>query len=80
MTIENKIITNAIIISGLKNMAVLIFSKFFINSTIPKFEPAVTSNCGLLMTVLWGLAYISVAKYHNNVKWLIAAFDIEKPI
>ena len=36
------------------------------------------SNFGLVMIILWGLAYISVAKKYTEVKWLIAVFAIEK--
>lgn len=78
MTVKIKTITQGFIISGLMNMAVLIFSRFFTNSTIPDFDPAVMSNFGLLMIVLWGLAYMSVAKNYQKVKWLIAVFAIEK--
>ena len=78
MIIKNNIITKGFIISGLMNMAVLIFSRFFTNSTIPEYDPVVMSNFGLLMIVIWGLAYISVAKNYHQVKWLIAVFVIEK--
>jgi hypothetical protein len=78
MKIEKKIITKGIIISGLMNASVLIFSRFFTNTTITKIDPEVMSNFGLLMIFIWGLAYISVAKSYSKVKWLIAIFAIEK--
>ncbi len=78
MNIQNKTITKGFIISGLMNLSVLIFSRFFTNSTIPEFDPDVMSNFGLFMIVLWGLAYISVAKNYQNVKWLVGVFAIEK--
>lgn len=78
MTIKNKTITKGFIIAGLMNLSVLIFSRFFTNSTIPEFDPAVMSNFGLLMIVFWGLAYMSVAKNYNNLKWLVGVFVVEK--
>ena len=65
-------------IAGLLNMSVLVFSKFFTNPVIPETDPAVMSNFGLLMIVIWGLAYISVYKNYQNVKWLVGVFAIEK--
>ncbi|MFO8145976.1 MAG: hypothetical protein R6U03_01165 [Gillisia sp.] len=78
MTIKDKTITIGFIISGLMNLTVLIFSRFFTNSTIPEFDPVVMSNFGLLMIALWGLAYMSIAKNYHKVKWLVGVFVVEK--
>ncbi len=78
MTMKNKTITKGFIIAGLINMSVLVFSRFFTNPVISEFDPDVMSNFGLLMIVIWGLAYISVAKNYYNVKWLVAVFIVEK--
>jgi hypothetical protein len=78
MTIKNKTITQGFIISGLMNLTVLVFSRFFTNTTIAEFDPVVMSNFGLLMIVIWGLAYMSIAKNYEKVKWLVGVFVIEK--
>ena len=78
MTISPKTITKGFVIAGLMNLGVLIFSRFFTNQTISRFDPVVLSNFGLLMIVIWGLAYISVAKSYQHVKWLVAVFAVEK--
>ena len=78
MTINNKTVTKGFIIAGLMNLSVLVFSRFFTNSTIPEFDPDVMSNFGLLMIVLWGLAYMSIAKNYQDLKWLVGVFAIEK--
>ncbi|ERM80869.1 hypothetical protein P872_11170 [Rhodonellum psychrophilum GCM71 = DSM 17998] len=78
MTIKNKTITQGFIISGLMNLTVLVFSRGFTNSTIPEFDPVVMSNFGLLMIVIWGLAYMSIAKNYHKVKWLVGVFAVEK--
>lgn len=62
------------------NLTVLVFSRFFTNAAIPAFDPVVMSNFGLLMIVLWGLAYMSVAKNYHKVKWLVALFALEKVV
>ena len=80
MAIKNKTITLGFIIAGLMNLTILIFSRLFTNSTIPEFDPVVMSNFGLLMIVLWGLAYMSIAKNYHKVKWLVGVFVIEKLI
>lgn len=80
MTISNKTISRGFILAGLMNLSVLIFSRFFTNETIAKFDPEVMSNFGLLMIILWGVAYMSIAKNFEKVKWLIALFFVEKVV
>lgn len=77
---NTKSITRGFVIAGLMNMTVLLFSRCFTNTTIPEIDPVVMSNFGLLMIVLWGVAYMSVAKNYSNVKWLIGLFVIEKVV
>lgn len=78
MTIKSETITKGFVIAGLMNMAVLVFSRFFTNSVIPESDPVVMSNFGLVMIVVWGLAFISVARNYHSVKWLVGVFAIEK--
>lgn len=78
MIIKKTTITKGFIIAGLMNATVLIFSKLFTNSTIPEFDQQVMSNFGLLMILIWGLAYMSVAKKYYQVRWLVGIFVIEK--
>lgn len=40
---------------------VLIFSRCFTNSVINEMDPVVMSNFGLLMIMVWGLAYLGAA-------------------
>lgn len=78
MTIKNTSLSKGFILAGLANMTVLVFSRCFTNSVIAAFDPVVMSNFGLLMIVVWGLAYMSIAKNYHQVKWLVAVFAIEK--
>lgn len=78
MKLNSKLITYGFLVAGASNMLVLIFSKFFTNETINKYDPSVMSNFGLLMIVVWGCAYIAVSKSYRHVPWLVAVFAIEK--
>ncbi|MBK8485627.1 MAG: hypothetical protein IPO86_03140 [Saprospiraceae bacterium] len=78
MNIKSETISKGFVIAGFMNMTVFVFSRFFTNSVIPEFDPVVMSNFGLLMIVLWGLVYISVAKNYHHVKWLVGIFAVEK--
>ncbi|PZX53085.1 hypothetical protein LV84_03289 [Algoriphagus ratkowskyi] len=81
MKIKNKTLTYGFIAAGLMNIGgVLTFSRFFTNSSISEFDPVVMSNFGLLMILVWGLAYIAIAKDFEKVRWLVAVFAIEKLI
>lgn len=77
-SLKSATITKGFVIAGLMNMAVLVFSRFFNNAVIPESDPAVMSNFGLLMIVVWGLAYISISKNYYSVKWLVGVFAVEK--
>ncbi len=78
MAINNSLISKGFVLAGLMNMTALLSSKFFTNEAIPAFDPVVMSYFGILVIVVWGLAYIAVAKNFHQVKWLVAVFAIEK--
>jgi len=56
----------------------LIFSRAFTNVAINEADPMVMSNFGLLMIVVWGLAYISSVTIISSIKWLAGVFALEK--
>ncbi len=67
------------IAAGLMNIGgVLLFSRGFSNAAINQADPVVMSNFGLLMIIVWGLAYLGAAAITSNLKWLAAAFALEK--
>lgn len=57
---------------------VLFFSKGFSNNTLNAADPVLMSNFGLLMIILWGLAYFAVALMKTDRKAIIAVFALEK--
>lgn len=78
---HEKLISKGFIAAGLSNViAVPLFSKLFTNDVITTIQPEVMSNFGLIMILVWGLAYIAVSQNFKHVKWLIAVFAIEKII
>ena len=76
---KTNLVKNGFIAAGLMNIGgVLLFSRAFTNSAINTADPVVMSNFGLLMIVVWGLAYLGAAFIDANIKWLAAAFALEK--
>ena len=67
------------ITAGLMNIGgVLLFSRAFTNSAINEADPVVMSNFGLLMIVIWGLAYLGTATITSSIKWITGVFALEK--
>jgi hypothetical protein len=77
--VTRNLIKSGLIAAGLMNIGgVLVFSRAFTNSAINSADPVVMSNFGLLMIVIWGLAYLGAAAITSSIKWLAAAFAVEK--
>ena len=62
------------------NFSVLIFSRGFTNPAINNADPVVMSNFGLLMIIMWGIAYLAALPANANIKWLAGTFALEKLI
>lgn len=76
---NKKMLRSVFVASGLINIVcVLLFSRFFTNTAINHADPVVMSNFGLLMIMVWGLVFLGAATLNENIKWLAAAFAIEK--
>ena len=75
----SRTVRNGFIAAGVMNIAgVLVFSRAFTNEAINRADPVVMSNFGLLMIVVWGLAYLAAATIPSGIKWLAGAFALEK--
>jgi hypothetical protein len=72
-----KIISYIFVIAGLYNFSILIFSKFFTNPLLEKYDNLFNFN-GTIGILLWGMAYISIYKSYNKVPILNIVFFIEK--
>ncbi|MGB7248504.1 MAG: hypothetical protein WBC73_06165 [Phormidesmis sp.] len=76
---NRNLVRNGFIAAALMNIGgVFIFSRAFTNVAINNADPIVMSNFGLLMIVVWGLAYLGAATVASSVKWLAGAFAVEK--
>lgn len=73
------LISKIFVLAGLVNIVgTLAFSAGFTNSYLSDLYPAVFSWMGLIGIMLWGAAYIAVAKSYRAVPKLVAVFAIEK--
>ena len=76
---EDKSIQVGFLLAGLVNIiGILIFSLGFTNTYLMRLYPQVFSFFGLVVIILWGLAYIAVSKSYHRVRWLIGVFSVEK--
>lgn len=76
---NRSLINKGLIAAAMMNFSgVLIFSRGFTNSAINNADPLLMSNFGLLMIVVWGLAYLSAATIRSNIRWLTGVFALEK--
>ena len=81
MTSMNQtLIKKGFILAAFLNFSVLLFSRGFTNSAINEADPIVMSNFGLLMIVMWGVAYLAAATITSNIKWIAGVFALEKLI
>lgn len=72
-------VKKGLIAAGLMNVGgVLLFSRAFSNTAINDADPVVMSNFGLVMIVVWGLAYLGTATIRSDIKWLVGVFAVEK--
>ena len=76
---NNKLVKSGLIAAAIMNIGgVIVFSRAFSNIAINNADPVVMSNFGLLMIIVWGLAYLGAAFINSNIKWLAGAFAAEK--
>jgi len=74
-------VTIGFIAAGLVNiLGILIFSRGFTNDTLSAVYPEVASKFGLVCIMLWGLAYLSVARHPERVPLLCLVFALEKTV
>jgi hypothetical protein len=59
---------------------VFVFSRLFTNTALSSADPVVMSTFGLIMIVVWGLAYLGAAASNTRIRWLAGAFAVEKSV
>ena len=76
---KKKWIQYGFIIAGAVNvLGIPVFSKLFTNDYLTQVDPKTFSEVSLFTIILWGLAYISVARHYEKVPAISAVFAIEK--
>lgn len=76
---NRQLVKRGLVAAALMNIGgVLIFSRAFSNVAINNADPVVMSNFGLLMIMVWGLAYLGAALIDSKITWLAGAFAVEK--
>ncbi len=74
-------LTFGFLLAGFANiLGVLGFSLGFQNELLNSYYPAVFSNFGLGMIIVWGMAYIAVSTEHPRASRLIFVFFLEKMV
>lgn len=72
-------IRNGFLLAGLINiLGPTLASSFFTDPTLSTIDPGAFSTLGLIIIMIWGLAYWSVANRWQQVTWLVAVFALEK--
>jgi len=76
---KQKWIQYGFITAGAVNvLGIPVFCKFFTNDYLTQVDPKTFSNISLFTIILWGLAYIAVARHYEKVPAISAVFAIEK--
>lgn len=76
---NEKIIRAGFILAGLVNIiGILVVTQGLSRDTLAIADPQVFSTFGILMIMVWGLAYISTARFATMAILLPATFAIEK--
>ncbi|MEC7547327.1 MAG: hypothetical protein VYB48_10385 [Pseudomonadota bacterium] len=76
---SSSVIKAGFIAAAVANISgVLLFSKGLTNTVLMETDPVVMSSFGLIMIMVWGLAYLAAAFTQANLKWFAAAFAVEK--
>lgn len=61
-------------------LGILGFTRFFTDETLATADPVTFSWLGQVSIILWGLAYLAVARRHPQLRALVALFAVEKAV
>jgi len=78
-TMNQKTAGKALCLAGIYNIAGVLFSSLFFTNPLPaKYYPVVFSDLGMIVILLWGLAYLSVSSSYMHTGKLMIVFAVEK--
>lgn len=76
---RNRTIKRILFGAGIFNISgVLLFSQMFTNPYPAIYYPAVFSDFGMILTIIWGLAYMASIPVYNSAGMLMIIFAFEK--
>src|SRR5262249_1208001 len=79
LTLPERAVTLGFRAAAFVNVAgILLFSLGLTNTALIARNPVVFSRFGLVCIMLWGLAYLAVARAYAQVPLLVAVFAVEK--
>ncbi|MEC8617707.1 MAG: hypothetical protein VXY28_08360 [Bacteroidota bacterium] len=76
---KDKFIKNLFYLAGAVNiLGTLTLSRFFTNESLVQVDPNIVSNSGLVLIIVWGLAFIATSNYYDKNRWIAGVFALEK--
>ncbi|MEC7005645.1 MAG: hypothetical protein VXW95_05390, partial [Bacteroidota bacterium] len=59
-------------------LGTLTLSRFFTNESLVQIDPTIISSSGLILIIVWGLAFIATSNYYKKNRWIVGVFALEK--
>lgn len=76
---KDKYIKNLFYLAGAVNiLGTLTLSRFFSNESLVQIDPTIVSYSGLILIIVWGLAFIATSNYYHKNRWIVGVFALEK--
>ena len=76
---KEKYIKNFFYLAGAVNiLGTLTLSRFFTNESLVQIDPTIISSSGLILIIVWGLAFIATSNHYQKNRWIVGVFALEK--
>ena len=69
---KEKYIKNIFYLAGAVNiLGTLTLSRFFTNESLVQIDPTIVSSSGLILIIVWGLAFIAASNHYQKNRWIV---------
>lgn len=76
---KEKYIKNLFYLAGAVNiLGTLTLSRFFTNESLVQIDPTIISSSGLILIIVWGLAFLATSNHYQKNRWIVGVFALEK--
>ena len=76
---KEKYIKNFFYLAGAVNiLGTLTLSRFFTNESLVQIDPTIISSSGLILIIVWGLAFLATSNHYQKNRWIVGVFALEK--